>query len=496
MPHDIFVSYAHSDDAPSGIAEHGGVTTFVEELKKLLRAKLGGNGPDVWMDHYLAANERVTETLRDHVVGSRIILLFMSPGYLASRWCGFELQQFLASHEALFHRENAFVVAWSETKRDQWPLRLQALKPTELYVAEITGVPRLLWWPNLPQDTDSLYWKRMNELAHCICNHLKQSGSFTPHVVIPPRPRVWIAQTTPELTREWESLASAITQAGAQVVPSAANNYSYADATAFKQAASTDLLSANLLIQLLGQDAGPSIGSTVGNSMGTTTDQLALLQNNMAAALMSELHPKMLRWRNHPARLDVGIEALDDYQRLLLGAIDCHFEQFRSLVLGEVQRLLTPSVPSKQAVVQSGGILSLCVMGAEQDKALAKEVCQIVQNLGDVPYATESKPAAGQSREEYREQITDLLSNVDGVILVHGHAPETWLNAQHAQMRKILGQRKQTLWGAFLDGPPPDKADSLGCTWPGLLTLACRHGQLEQAIANFLQQLRLGVEHV
>ena len=37
MPHDVFVSYSHSDDeCPKG-AEFGWVTTFKEELRKLLR---------------------------------------------------------------------------------------------------------------------------------------------------------------------------------------------------------------------------------------------------------------------------------------------------------------------------------------------------------------------------------------------------------------------------------------------------------------------------
>jgi len=39
MSHDIFVSYAHSDDVPPRGAEFGWVTTFTEELKKLLQTE-------------------------------------------------------------------------------------------------------------------------------------------------------------------------------------------------------------------------------------------------------------------------------------------------------------------------------------------------------------------------------------------------------------------------------------------------------------------------
>ena len=53
MPHDVFVSYAHADDVKPFGEELGWVTIFVEELKKVLRMKMGNPGPDVWMDHLL-----------------------------------------------------------------------------------------------------------------------------------------------------------------------------------------------------------------------------------------------------------------------------------------------------------------------------------------------------------------------------------------------------------------------------------------------------------
>jgi hypothetical protein len=94
MPHDVFVSYAHSDDeCPKG-AEFGWVTTFKEELRKLLRRKIGGQGADIWMDHLLTSNDRVTDTLIQTVRDSHTIVLFMSRGYLRSQWCQAEINSF------------------------------------------------------------------------------------------------------------------------------------------------------------------------------------------------------------------------------------------------------------------------------------------------------------------------------------------------------------------------------------------------------------------
>ena len=94
--YDIFVSYAHADDEIPAGARNGWVTTLVEELNKVLRRKLGGSGARIWMDHQLAANANVLNTLLATLRSSRTLLLVMSPGYHQSVWCQRELGNFLS----------------------------------------------------------------------------------------------------------------------------------------------------------------------------------------------------------------------------------------------------------------------------------------------------------------------------------------------------------------------------------------------------------------
>ena len=47
----------------------------------MLRRKLGSGGARIWMDHQLAANASVLDTLLTTLRSSRILLLVMSPGY-------------------------------------------------------------------------------------------------------------------------------------------------------------------------------------------------------------------------------------------------------------------------------------------------------------------------------------------------------------------------------------------------------------------------------
>ena len=125
--YDLFVSYAHSDDEiPTG-ARNGWVTTLVEELNKVLRRKLGGSGARIWMDHQLAANANVLDTLLATLRSSRILLLVMSPGYHQSVWCQRELGNFLAQSAAEKHKDNVFVVDLEPVPREAWHSALQAL---------------------------------------------------------------------------------------------------------------------------------------------------------------------------------------------------------------------------------------------------------------------------------------------------------------------------------------------------------------------------------
>src|SRR5215510_4634744 len=144
----IFVSYAHADDEIPAGAKNGWVTTLVEELNKMLRLKLGGSGASIWMDHQLAANANVLDTLLATLRSSRILLLVMSPGYHQSVWCQRELGNFLAQSAAEKHQNNVFVVDLGLVRREAWHSALQELRTIRFWLKEFTDqAPRLLGYP-------------------------------------------------------------------------------------------------------------------------------------------------------------------------------------------------------------------------------------------------------------------------------------------------------------------------------------------------------------
>src|SRR5262245_59443386 len=84
----IFFSYAHQDkDMADKLRQH---------LKPLQRAGY----VDVWYDYDLSAGTEWRLEIDKHLSEAQIILLLVSPGFIASDYCyGIEMQQAIARHE-------------------------------------------------------------------------------------------------------------------------------------------------------------------------------------------------------------------------------------------------------------------------------------------------------------------------------------------------------------------------------------------------------------
>ena len=497
MPYDVFVSYAHSDDeCPKG-AEFGWVTTFKEELRKLLRRRIGGQGADIWMDHLLTSNDRVTDTLMQTVRESRTIVLFMSRGYLRSQWCQAEINRFLEENSAHKNKESVFVVALDETNREDWPTRVQELTPIELFKRSMTGAIELLGYPNPPAESGSAYWAKLNELAHLIVKHLDQLGTLsrtapqTSNVASSassPRrilPVVWIAQPTDDLHTEWEFLVSAIRQRGADVRPLGHSTYSRSDISAFRSAIEADISGAVLLVQLLSATPGYPFAQGSG-STNSIQSSLARLHVETSSDV------SFLKWRSQ----EIDLEQIADttHRELLQGAIACGFEQFRQQVLGALDRLMNPKAVQDLSPPSVGSAsLSLCITGGPKDIDLSNKVADIVENMGHVPIVAQPAPDHDQSPADYRTLFEELLSGANGVILVHGDESALWLQSRHVQVRKVLAQTRRGIWGALLDGPPPTKPP-LRFADPAVVMLDCRQGVRPEPIQHFIARLSGGAD--
>jgi hypothetical protein len=125
---DVFVSYSHGHP--------GGEGTLKEWTFELLR-KLKGHILDldidlefsdlvIWWDKDLDPTLQLTSELKAKVRSSGILLIVMSPLYLASRWCKDELTWFSEQiQDRLQDPERVFIVRAVRTDESKWPVFLR-----------------------------------------------------------------------------------------------------------------------------------------------------------------------------------------------------------------------------------------------------------------------------------------------------------------------------------------------------------------------------------
>src|SRR5207253_6224621 len=94
--HDIFISYAHVDNAVVS-EEAGWVTRFREHLDLQMSKRVGRMGAvKIWQDPALEGGQLFDKTIEDAINNSAIFIALTSSGYLASEYCKQEVCWFQA----------------------------------------------------------------------------------------------------------------------------------------------------------------------------------------------------------------------------------------------------------------------------------------------------------------------------------------------------------------------------------------------------------------
>ena len=222
MP-EVFVSYAHADNHVMVDGAQGWVTTFADRLQKLVATKPGGSGTRVWMDHRLEPQKAVDAALTERVGSADCFLALMSPRYLESSWCRMEMDRFVGRHGGVA-ADRVFLVEMSPTERGTWHSGIQSITPLPFWSQAFEEpAPMTFGWP-VPLPSDRTYWHKLNELAHILASQLKTGERLSAEPVAAQR-RVWIADPTDDVLDAWESLAAAVRQQGADVLPATAAQY-------------------------------------------------------------------------------------------------------------------------------------------------------------------------------------------------------------------------------------------------------------------------------
>jgi hypothetical protein len=284
-------------------------------------------------------------------------------------------------------------------------------------------------------------------------------------------PSIFLAETTDDLDDQRQDLDAYARQAGLTVLPE--TWYPRDDLGAFRERMEADLRQSKLFVQLL--------SDIPGKKPPGWPSRFPLLQYEQAKSVGLPV----LQWRSRELDLEKLKTTFPEHHNLVSGAevLACGIEEFKSTVVAQATRATKPA-PTKS----KGTNILVFVNYDSLDRPLAEQVCHVLKEEGigySMPIVDEdTKPS------DVREDLELNLATCDGLILVYGNTPVTWVRRQLAQGRKILSQRDNPLAAlALMLGPPPEKPD-VGYQLPNMLSLDCRGGLRRDVVTAFASSLR------
>ena len=131
---DIFISYAHLDNAPLPLDDRtqGWVSNFHTCLDAFLGEYLGRK-PKIWRDRRLESNTIFADEIIENLLKAAVLVSVLSPRYVQSEWCIRELQRFneaikQAGLDRIANKSRIFKVEKLPVDREAYPDPLEDLK--------------------------------------------------------------------------------------------------------------------------------------------------------------------------------------------------------------------------------------------------------------------------------------------------------------------------------------------------------------------------------
>ena len=128
---DIYISYAHLDDASGVDGANGWVTEFHQALKVKL-AQLLGRRLQIWRDDKLQDNDFFTTEMESQFRVTKIMICIITPRYVESEWCLREVDLFYRSAEqaggvVVENRSRIFKIMKTPVSLEDQPEKLRTM---------------------------------------------------------------------------------------------------------------------------------------------------------------------------------------------------------------------------------------------------------------------------------------------------------------------------------------------------------------------------------
>jgi hypothetical protein len=441
IENDIFVSYAHLDnevyDNPQG---------WVDRLDKLLRLRLAqllGTGPKVWRDTRLQGNEYFTGSIGDGISSTLLLLSVISPRYVNSAWCRGEIQEF--SRRALTtggasvgNLSRVFKVVKTHVDEQAMPEQLQGLLGYHFYEFDAAGRLREFRQDEAP-NKDQRYWDKLEDLAQDMAKAIKafrdaanDEDAAAPPPPLPLEKKIYLAETTADVTPERERIRRELQQRGYYVLP---DQELPRCAPEFEEAARDALSRCALSVHLVGATYGLIPEGEEERSTVRWQQELAAVR---AAAepgfarliwMPPGLEPQGARHRAFVEELHTGLGAGVEL-------LQTSVEELKLRVLEKLKPTAAPvAAPTPDAAAESSGVRQVYLMCDNRD---VDEVQPIEDYLFGQGFEIINSAIISEGADMAQSHRESLL-NCDAALIYYGNANQMWLRSKLWDLQKAQG---------------------------------------------------------
>ncbi len=455
--YDIFVSYAHVDNAPLEDEEDGWVTKLHASLMALIPQKIGrADGFSIWRDLKLGGNDEFADTLDAAFRRSALMLTILTPSYLASTWCLKELDGFRSQPHPMFgprvgDKNRVFKVMPSpDVPAEEHPTSLKGSLGYQFYEINRMKMTEERFRRTTQQDPDQRYWLRLDDLARDIANLLKKmrrivTGEESTSITDGPSgPVVYLAEVTDDLIDQRDEIKRALEQQQVKVLPEVELLQS---APASVEAARLALARAQLSVHLLGQYYGRKPAGEERSFIHL--QYLEALEESKRRSL-----PR-LSW----LQKDFDFESANERQREFLmfleddpGAegelLKTGLEELKDIIMSKVAP--PPAVP-----LEEDPFFYISCTPDDLERARRILACLRSENCQGI-----ISPVEGADEEALRKHHRANLRRCDVLMILYGRATEVWVQDRALEAWEIAKRRKKKPLRMYVyDWPPPMKSE-------------------------------------
>jgi hypothetical protein len=420
--HDLFISYAHADDA-------SWILSFERAVREELSRRLGVDVA-VWQDEQrLRVGDQWDAEIEAAITRSAVFIAVLSPSYQNSDWCTKERGLFrrgFASPDDFERSRRFFKIVKTPWQDDSHRLFLQRIQDIAFWRREDAPPADIEFVPGAAD-----FRRAIIELATAIAQTLRGLRRQ--------RERVFIASPPEEVLDIWRQLREELVSQGYDVQPLGRRDEDYDDGL-LRSEMDGSLLSVHLV--------GTSPTTFTFRQLGLAVD----LEHRMVLWLTAEPDPSA----NPPTETDIlrrGV--LPDKRELPAGWMLLRDRSPRKLV-NEILAALKPK-PKPPVLPRNGAgsrVYLLHDATADADARVAADLRRQIAEAEDMEVMLARADLASPSELRLRHQ--ELLQTCDGVLLYQKAAPVEWLmqTAPEVIYAERLLQREPLRSRAFLVSEP------------------------------------------